>query len=53
MKLEISIPTELKEIKLAQYQAFLKIAKDNEDAEFLHQKMVQTFCGIDLKKLLK
>jgi hypothetical protein len=49
MKLEISIPTELKEIKLAQYQAFLKIAKDNEDAEFLNQKMVQTFCNIDLK----
>lgn len=49
MKLEISIPTELKEIKLAQYQAFLKIVKDNTDEEFLHQKMVQTFCGIDLK----
>ena len=49
MKLEISVPTELKEIKLAQYQAFLKIAKDNEDAEFLNQKMVQTFCNIDLK----
>jgi len=51
MKLEINIPTELKEIKLAQYQAFLKIAKDNEDSEFLHQKMVQTFCGIDLKEV--
>lgn len=49
MKLEISIPTELKEIKLAQYQAFLKIAKDNDDEEFLNQKMVQTFCNIDLK----
>ena len=49
MKLEISVPTELKEIKLAQYQTFLKIAKDNEDEEFLNQKMVQTFCGIDLK----
>ena len=49
MKLEITIPTELKEIKLAQYQAFLKIAKDNDDEEFLNQKMVQTFCGIDLK----
>lgn len=49
MKLEISIPTELSEIKLSQYQAFLKIAKDNEDAEFLNQKMVQTFCNIDLK----
>jgi hypothetical protein len=49
MKLEISVPTELKEIKLAQYQAFLKIAKDNEDEEFLNQKIVQTFCNIDLK----
>jgi hypothetical protein len=49
MKFEISIPTELKEIKLSQYQAFLKIAKDNDDAEFLNQKMVQTFCNIDLK----
>jgi hypothetical protein len=49
MKLEISIPTELKEIKLSQYQAFLKIAKDNDDNEFLNQKMVQTFCNIDLK----
>ncbi len=51
MKFEISIPTELKEIKLSQYQAFLKIAKDNTDEEFLHQKMVQTFCGIDLKEV--
>lgn len=49
MKLEISIPTELNEIKLSQYQSFLKIAKDNDDAEFLNQKMVQTFCNIDLK----
>jgi hypothetical protein len=49
MKLEISVPTELNEIKLSQYQAFLKIAKDNDDMEFLNQKMVQTFCNIDLK----
>jgi len=51
MKLEITIPTKLNEIKLSQYQAFLKIAKDNEDSEFLHQKMVQIFCGIDLKDI--
>jgi len=49
MKLEITIPTKLSEIKLSQYQSFLKIAKNNEDSEFLHQKMVQIFCGIDLK----
>jgi len=49
MKLEITIPTDLSEIKLSQYQKFLKIAKDNEDGEFLRQKMVQIFCDIDLK----
>lgn len=49
MKLEIQIPTELNEIKLVQYQNFLSIAKDNPEGEFLQQKMVQLFCGIDLK----
>lgn len=49
MKLEITIPTDLSEIKLSQYQKFIKIAKDNEDGEFLRQKMVQIFCNIDLK----
>ncbi len=49
MKLEIQIPTKLKEIKLVQYQNFLSIAKDNPEGEFLQQKMVQLFCGIDLK----
>ncbi|MBC7524796.1 MAG: hypothetical protein H7239_10190 [Flavobacterium sp.] len=49
MKLEINIPTELREIKLMQYQKFLDIAKNNPDSEFLQQKMVQIFCGIDLK----
>jgi len=51
MKLELTIPTTLNEIKLLQYQAFLKVAKDNEDGEFLQQKMVQLFCGIDLKNV--
>lgn len=49
MKIELTIPTSLNEIKLAQYQKFLSIAKDNDESEFLQQKMVQIFCGIDLK----
>jgi len=49
MKIELTIPTTLNDIKLVQYQKFLSIAKDNEDGEFLQQKMVQLFCGIDLK----
>lgn len=49
MKIELTIPTTLNDIKLVQYQKFLSIAKDNEEGEFLQQKMVQLFCGIDLK----
>jgi hypothetical protein len=49
MKIELTIPTSLNEIKLVQYQKFLSIVKDNEESEFLQQKMVQIFCGIDLK----
>jgi len=51
MKLELFIPTNLSEIKLAQYQKFIKIAETNEDSEFLHQKMVQYFCGVDLRDI--
>lgn len=53
MKLEITIPTNLNELKLFQYQKFLAIAKDNEDEEFLQQKMIQIFCDIELKDILK
>jgi len=49
MKVKISIPTSLSEIKLSQYQKFLKIAKENEVGDFLNHKMVQLFCGVDLK----
>jgi hypothetical protein len=52
MKLELTIPTDLSEIKLSQYQKFIKIANDNEDGEFLRQKMVQIFCNIDLKDVV-
>jgi hypothetical protein len=51
MEFKISIPTELSEIKLSQYQKFLKVAKDNQEAEFINQKMVQIFCGIELKSV--
>ena len=51
MEFKISIPTEISEIKLSQYQKFLKVAKDNEETEFINQKMVQIFCGIELKSV--
>jgi hypothetical protein len=53
MKLQITIPTSLDEITLEQYQKFLSIAKDNPDGEFIQHKMVEIFCGIDLKNAAK
>jgi hypothetical protein len=53
MKLQITIPTTLEEITLQQYQKFLSISKDNPDGEFLQHKMVEIFCGIDLKNAAK
>lgn len=49
MEFKITIPTSLSEIKLKQYQQFLKVASDNDENNFLQQKIVQIFCGVELK----
>lgn len=51
MKLEIKIPTDLKEIPLSKYQQFLKIASNNTDEIFLKQKMINLFCNVELKEV--
>lgn len=53
MKLQINVPTNLNEITLGQYQKFIKIQKDNGDGTFVAQKMIEIFCGIDLKDTFK
>ena len=53
MKLSISVPTELNELTLGQYQKFIKVQKDNGDGTFVAQKMIEIFCGIDLKDTFK
>jgi hypothetical protein len=54
MKLELMIPTSLDEIPLQAYQEFKKIYDQSpEDNEFLSEKMVQLFCGIELKDVIK
>lgn len=49
MKLEITIPTSLSEIKLGQYLKFLAISEQNAESDFLHHKMIQIFCNVELK----
>jgi hypothetical protein len=53
MKLEINVPTSLNEIPLKSYQEFLKVQQSSNDEEFIAQKMVQIFCGIELKDIVK
>lgn len=53
MKLELNVPTTLEEITLSQYQKFLKTQEGSNDDEFIAQKMVQIFCGIDFKDIVK
>jgi hypothetical protein len=53
MKLEINVPTTLNEIPLKSYQEFLKVQEGSNDEEFVAQKMIQIFCGIELKDIVK
>ena len=53
MKLKLTIPTSLDEIPLLHYQKYMDICKGSDDAEFLGQKMIQIFCGIELKDAVK
>ena len=45
MKVELTVPTELKDITLQQYQKYLKIDAEN-DSMFIRTKIIEIFCGI-------
>jgi hypothetical protein len=51
MKATINIPESLSEITLAQYQKWYKISENNEDDNFLKQKMIEIFCNVSLKNI--
>ena len=53
MKLEINVPSSISEIPLVHYQKFLKLQKSSNDEEFVAQKMIEIFCGIQLKDVVK
>lgn len=53
MKIEINVPSSLSEIPLKHYQDFLRVQADSNDEEFVAQKMVEIFCGIELKDVVK
>ena len=53
MKLDIYVPSSLDDITLEQYQKFHKISDGKESSNFINQKMVEVFCNIDLKDIVK
>ena len=53
MKLELLIPTTISEIPLKHYQAFKHVAETSNDEEFIAEKMIELFCGIQLKEVVK
>jgi hypothetical protein len=53
MKVEITIPDSIAEIPLVNYQKFLKLQENSDDQEFIAQKMIEIFCGIELKDVAK
>lgn len=53
MKINITIPENLNEITLYQYQRFEKLIKDNEPSEFVNQKTIEIFCNIELKDIAR
>tara|TARA_R110000765_G_scaffold424422_1_gene535177 strand:+ start:40 stop:684 length:645 start_codon:yes stop_codon:yes gene_type:complete len=51
--MKVTVPTSLNEITLEQYKHFVKIQKDNNDEKFLQIKMIEIFCKISLKDVMR
>ena len=50
MKVEINVPDNLSEIRLEQYQKFVKLYTGEVTEEFLALKMLEIFCGVKLSE---
>lgn len=53
MQLQINVPNSLNEISLKKYQAYVKTQESSNDDEFVAQKMIEIFCDIQLKDIVK
>ena len=53
MKLEVIRATNVNEISLGAYQKFQEVCATSNDEEFISMKMIEIFCGIDLKDVVK
>lgn len=53
MQLQINVPNSLNEISLKKYQAYVNTQESSNDDEFVAQKMIEIFCDIQLKDIVK
>lgn len=53
MELSINVPTSLNEISLKKYQAYIAMQENSNDDEFVAQKMIEIFCDVTLKDIVK
>ena len=53
MKTEIYVPTKLSEIPLKNYQDFMKLVENSNDQEFIAQKTIEIFCGLNMRDVIK
>ena len=52
MKIDLTVPSELKDIKLKDYQKYMKVVELNkEDADMLNIKAVEIFCHVKFKEV--
>lgn len=47
----LKVPNDLSEIRLSDYQKFVKIAEKDQETDFLHKKMIEIFCHIPLNQV--
>jgi len=47
----LKVPNDLSEIKLSDYQKFVKIAEKDQETDFLHKKMIEIFCHIPFNQV--
>jgi hypothetical protein len=53
MNVKIKVPTSLSDIKLSQYQKFIRQTKDKEDSIYIVRQLVSIFCNLNDNLVLK
>lgn len=53
MKVKLTVPDSLEDIKLSQYQKFIRTTKDSEDVAFINRQAVAIFCNLTDKLVLQ